>query len=285
MAKSDNKSPIRGTLSPAQQSLFVRRTQFFNNGSLVRSPFQEMMIGQKMKSGRHATNPTSTSWFTNPRNMELPSSYKGAGAKTKPGGMGGKMTRHPWQAFRGSAPVMLKDFVELHRHFVIVAHQIPIASERWKMVLAQRALAVFKESFIMKRFNSKGGKPWKSISRWTREKRRHTKGTVKLGWGKTSVRSHWPGKGGLMRETDYLMNSLKYVEGMGWTGVRASAHYAGVHNCPKPGMTYGNGFGGLFSPPKPVVQRQFMGHSTKIDDFIMEYEDKYLFSTIFRAPV
>ena len=85
-----------------------------------------------------------------------------------------------------------------------------------------------------------------------------------------------------MQETNALYESLEYIPAVApfTSGVRANASYAGFHNDPRPGETYGTHYGA-----KPVTRRQFMGHSTLIDDFIMTYEQAYLFDTVFRKQV
>lgn len=264
---------VRGTLTSTQKGLFVAGTKLSDASGRIVAPFREMSIGQELRSGRHARSNNEgkglkTTWFRDPRKMELPSNYQGVGAK-KVGNS--YVTRQNWQATAKEGIIRFKDVNQLYQHLISVAHQIPIATEHWRMVLARRALAVFQESFILKRFNSDGAHNWKRISPWTRKKRKW-KGT-------------WPGAGKLMQETNALCKSLHVKDGALTSSVVASAHYAGIHNCPEPGMTYGNGFGGKYMPPKPVTKRQFMGHSTKIDEFIAAYEKNYLFDTIFRKPV
>lgn len=275
------KRYVRGTLTTAQKGMFVAGTSFSDVSGRVKSPFREMMIGETVQSGRHAKG-LQTEQYWDRRRMELPKNYSGTGAynvnKRNRRDIWGTsrisnkvVTRTLWNVPNDASTITLKNINQLYQHFVIVAHQIPIASEHWRMVLARRALAVFKESLTLKRFNSDGSRKWKLNTKWTRQKRKW-KGT-------------WPGAGKLMQETNNLFNSLHVVDSALTSSVVASARYAGIHNCPEPGMTYGNGFGGRYSPPKPVTQRQFMGHSTKIDEFIAIYERRYLFDTIFRAPV
>ena len=291
MGKGKTPKSTRATLTTAQQSLFIAnikgkdysKISFKDLSGRVPKPFREMTIGQHTPGGK---------WGFDKRQMELPDNYKGTRAivrreykqyvDSKKLIGKHKFTREAWAAHQGGGAITL-NYRQFQQHLAAVAHQIPIASEHWRMVLARRALATFQESFKLKRFNSAGGGRWKSISEWTKNKR---KGIVNMvGKDKRYWKSHWPGKGKLMRETDKLLDSLHVVDGPVITSVVASAPYAGVHNCPTPGMTYGNGFGHIFNPPKPVVQRQFMGHSTKIDDFISAYESNYLFTNVFRKPV
>lgn len=267
----------RGRLSSAQQGLFAKGTNFFgfdvkgrdykNYTGHVRAPFREMMIGRPMESGPHAKRSWSTSRFAGARYMELPSNYQGVGKHTTKNGL---RTKQTWTTFGGGEVVKLKDIKRLVLQLNIAAHQLPIAAEHWRFVLAQRALKIFQESFEMKKFNSKGASRWQANTKWTVKKRKW-KGT-------------WPGANKLMQETNALHDSLEYIPTVApfTSGVRANASYAGYHNDPRSGETYGNGFGGRFSPPKPVTRRQFMGHSTLIDDFIMAYESAYLFDTVFR---
>lgn len=272
MGKHSNKH-VRGTLTSAQKSLFVAGTKFSDVSGRIAAPFREMSIGQELRSGRHARAGNDgrglrTKWFTDLRKMEMPSNYRGVGSM-KVGN--NRVTRDSWRATAGVDVIVLKNTNQLYQHLISVAHQIPIATEHWRMVLARRALAVFQESFTLKRFNSDGERNWKRITPWTRKKRKW-KGT-------------WPGAGKLMQETNALFKSLHIENSTLTSSVVASARYAGIHNDPEPGMTYGNGFGGKYSPPKPVTKRQFMGHSTKIDEFIAAYEKNYLFDTVFRRPV
>lgn len=276
MGKGGYSSP-RGTLSAAQQGLFSKGTNFFrynlrgsNIPGQVRAPFKEMMIGRSMHSGPNSKRSWSTSSFSGARQMELPSNYEGVGKHNTKYGL---KTKQSWAAFGSGEVIKLPNFKRLVLQMTIAAHQIPIAAEHWRFVLAQRALKIFQDSFTMKKFNSKGASRWQANTSWTVKKRK---------WKKT-----WPKVNKLMQETNALYNSLEYVPTIApfTSGVRANASYSGFHNDPRPGETYGNGFGGIYSPPKPVVRRQFMGHSTLIDDFIMAYEQAYLFDTVFRKQV
>lgn len=258
---------VRGTLSTKQKSLFVAGTRFSDYGGRVRSPFREMTINRKVLSGRHSIQ-VQEQVFKDWRRMELPSNYKGTGAKVTKSGV---FTRQVWRTSRSfNGPTIALTPKQFREHLIIVAHQIPIALEHWKAVLIARAQAVFEKSFTLKRFNSYGTAPWKRLKRWTRVKRLK-KGT-------------WPGAGGILQEYGYLSKAWRVTRKPGMVALTNVAKYAGVHNCPTKGMTYGNGFGGKYPQLKPVTQRQFMGHSTHISSFIENYERRYLFDTIFRAP-
>lgn len=265
---------LRGSLTERQRNLFVAGTNFLDESGRLRRPFREMSIGQNINSTKYTANRVNASefkWFRDIRRMEMPDDRNVIGSMKRGHG---RVTRTNWAVIsnsKGNASAM--SFNQFYMQIVSIAHQIPIATSNWKLVLAHRALAVFRQSFTLKRFNSDGAKKWPLNTAWTRKKR------------KSKKPSTWPGANRLMQETNALYKSIKLMNTFTFTGVTASARYAGVHNCPTTGMTYGNGFGGIFTPPKPVTQRQFMGHSTEIDKFIATYERRYLFDTIFREIV
>lgn len=155
-----------------------------------------------------------------------------------------------------------------------VAMQLKIAAylleknlDYWKNALAYRALNIFQKSFELKRFNSEGSKPWEPNTEFTIRKRK--------------MHNTWPGAGKLMMETGYLRDTLSVTEGsmIKPAIVSTNASYAGVHNNPEeiPNATYGN-------TGVPVTKRQFMGHSSYIDTFIIEYQTQYLFDSVFLSP-
>lgn len=263
-------SEPKGSLSDSQRGLFTDGT-FFRRGA---APFREMMINRPMSSGPNAKRSFSVKKYHDIRYMELPKNYQGYGRhRTK----NGVFTKNTWRIFNRAkggtvAFAKLKNLKEMVLQMEIAAHQLPIAFEHWRFVLAQRALKVFQESIELKCFNSATGYKWQAISKWTRRKRKRA-GT-------------WCGAGGLMQETNNLYKSLQCYETIApfTSGVRANASYAGYHNSPRKGETYGDGFGKMFSPPKPVIRRQFMGHSSLIMDFINAYQKSYLFDTVFRKP-
>lgn len=260
---------VRGTLSQAQQGLFSKGTNFFGNSNRVTAPFREMMIGQEMKSGPNAKRRWSVPHFADSRNMELPRGYTGVGKHSTKKGL---QTKKSWSVFGGNEIIQLKDLRELYLQMTIAAHQMTIAVQHYRFVLTQRAYKIFQDSFELKKFNSAGEVRWTANTKWTVKKRKK--------------RKTWPGANRLMQEYNNLYKSMKYVASVNsfTSGVKVDASYAGFHNDPRPGETYGNGFGGIFSPPKRVTRRQFLGHSTLIDDFVAAYEQVYLFDTVFRKP-
>lgn len=152
--------------------------------------------------------------------------------------------------------------------------------------VAKRAQKVFRNSFRYHRFYSGDASPWKPLSEATIAKRRR-KCTL---------------HGGILNEYGTLKGSIEFATGNGFQttinhisrqriftnpskfNVSTNPHrgfcYAGVHNNPGPNETYGNGFGGRKRVVK-VVQRQFMGYSTYIDNYVEENMNKYLFDALF----
>lgn len=266
-----------GYLSDSQKALFSKNTLFNGtrqkNGTVtysrhIVSPFREMMIGKKMQSKTNGE--WSIKRFHDVRYMELPNDYTGPSRhKTK----NGVKTKNTWRTRGRGAVTTLKDIREMVLQMTVSAHQMSIAFEHWRIVLAKRALKIFQDSFEMKKFNSAGEVRWKANTSWTVKKRKR--------------RKTWPGANKLMQEYNNLYKSLKDIPTVKrfTSGVKATSKYAGYHNDPRPGDTYGDGFGGKFSPPKSIVRRQFMGHSTLIDEFINQYEKNYLYYTIFRESI
>ena len=280
---------VRATLSEGQNGLFSKGTYFYGhidrNGNYNYSNhlvprYREMTIGQRLESGPHAKRKWVVESFSDARYMGLPSDYKGYGKHSTKKGL---MTKKTWQTFglTSDGVYKLKNIKEMVLQMTIAAHQISIASEHYRIVLAQRALKIFQDSFTLKRFNSAGEKHWEPLTEWTRNKRRRTRNRLS-----GEAKRQWPKPGDILRETGNLYKSLEFMQTIKpfTSGVRANAKYAGIHNDPRPGETYGDGWGGLFSPLKPVTRRQFMGHSTLLDDFVRIYEKAYLFDTVFRKP-
>lgn len=261
MAGRDVK--VRARLSDSQKALFTKGTPFMNAGNRLQAPFQEMAIGEKISYGKHSKKFGKSTVFTDRRNMLLPDTYTGYGSK-KVGNT--RQTRGSWRATLKIDVIVFKSPKEFLLHLHMVKHMFPIAQEHWRNLLAHRALKVFQESFELKKFNSDGEKSWRHITKWTKQKRK---------W-----HGYWPNTNRLLQETNKLYKSLHIEKNK----VVADAPYAGYHNDPENGMTYGNGFGGKYSPPKLIKRRQFMGHSTKMEEFALTYIDRYLFDNIFRRP-
>lgn len=145
----------------------------------------------------------------------------------------------------------------------IAAHAIGTNIQNFKMIHAMRAQQVFAEAFVKQSFDNH---KWQPLADSTIKKR--SRNVPSRPWGAT-----WPGK--ILADSGNLFNSIKIKNGpMGAVRVQASAPYAGIHNNPTDGMTYGKS-------KRRVVQRQFMGHSTAIEKFIALNIDKYMFDDVF----
>lgn len=149
------------------------------------------------------------------------------------------------------------------------------------VAMAHKAQDTFRRSFGNQGFYSAGAPRWQPLTAYTMRKRAWH-GTLK--------------SNPILREYGVLRDSIKVkesksLESMGhvitqtvWTDPlvfsRSRYHrgfvYAGVHNNPSIGDTYGKWFGG-----KQAKQRQFMGHSTYVDDWQEKYVRNYLFDSIF----
>lgn len=156
----------------------------------------------------------------------------------------------------------------------------------YAIALRQNALRIFGESFKSKRFYSANSKPWKPITEGTWRLRLYHQDK----YDRQSVGA----RDEILREFGYLKGSIrvrdeKNVMNIGltkytiWTdpeSFKSPVHkgfvYAGIHNNPGMGDTYGRRFGA-----KKVVRRQFMGHSSYQANFIRLYQNNYLFHSIF----
>ena len=127
-----------------------------------------------------------------------------------------------------------------------------------------------------------GGDAWPELSKFTIKKRISKK--------------TWPGAGGMLMEYGDMFKSIQIhslktsgMRGYGvYTNPEAYTHgkrkgfvYAGIHNNPSRSDTYGDGFHGAITP-KRVIKRQFMGHSSYIEDFIRSNIGRYMFYEVFK---
>ena len=163
-----------------------------------------------------------------------------------------------------------------------IAERIASVSLSFSAVTTLRAKKVFQDSFVHKRFYSSGGDAWPELSKFTIKKRISKK--------------TWPGAGGMLMEYGDMFKSIQIhslktsgMRGYGvYTNPEAYTHgkrkgfvYAGIHNNPSRSDTYGDGFHGAITP-KRVIKRQFMGHSSYIEDFIRSNIDRYMFYEVFK---
>lgn len=165
------------------------------------------------------------------------------------------------------------------RQIQISLHQLYINAENFRVVMGQRAIKVFQNSFKYQHFYSSNSRQWQSLSPYTLRKR------ARRGTGNR-----------ILKEYGDLYNSIKIDEHSGLYTTRVytdivhsnSSHhkkhsicYAGYHNEGK--GTYGSGWNG--HKPKPYIRRQFMGHSSHLDPFTDNFMRKmmklYLFDNVF----
>ena len=159
------------------------------------------------------------------------------------------------------------------RQLQISIHQLSLNAEHFRIAVGHRAIKVFQDSFKFKRFNATGSPKWPDLYPFTKKKR------TKRGSGTR-----------ILNEYGDLLNSIKIKEATkkNTTSIYTSrvhpnvAHYkkhkiayGGYHNDPRPGDTYGSW------SKRPYVQRQFMGHSDKIDSFAAMIMKRYLFDSVF----
>lgn len=165
------------------------------------------------------------------------------------------------------------------RQLQISIHALYVQSEHFRIVVGQRAIKVFQNSFKYQQFYSNRTQRWKPLSAYTLKKR------AARGTGNR-----------ILKEYGDLYNSIKIDENAKpmttrvYTDVvpaNASHHkrhsicYAGYHNEGR--GTYGRGWNG--HKPKPYVKRQFMGHSSHLnpykDSFLRKMMKMYLFDSVF----
>lgn len=184
--------------------------------------------------------------------------------------------REPRGKRRGATKAM-KSSKEWAINLIRLAEGISSHVLSFTAVTALRAQKVFQDSFKYKRFYSSGEPSWKPLSDFTIKKR--------------LLQGTWPGAGGILRERGDMYNSLKvkkvnnglyhgygvYTDPKEYkNGPHRGFVYAGLHNNPSASDTYGDGFNGAIRPRK-AIKRQFMGHSTYIDQFIFSNIDRYMF--------
>lgn len=215
--------------------------------------FRGMRGTTRVNTGYRTEIRTSNNWIATPSNGQ-PVKLKPQSVQIGTQKLDGKLNT-----------VFVKDPLStIAMQLKIAAYNLQKSIDYWKNALAYRALNIFQSSFDMGRFNSDGSKPWK----------KNAKSTI----AKRIYRNTWPGAGGLMLETGYLRDTLKVKDGAGLKPavVSSTARYAGIHNNPD-GLVYANG--------TPVTQRQFIGHSSNINLFILQYQTQYLFDSVFLAQV
>ena len=163
-------------------------------------------------------------------------------------------------------------------HLRIVTHQVTIKAEHFRIAVGNRAIKVFQDSFRLQRFNSAGSYKWAPLSTFTKKKRlkRGTGSRILKEYGDLykSIKiddNHSSEKGRVTRiYTDKVAANADHHK-------KRTICYAGLHNSPQPGETYGR----WGKPPKAYIQRQFIGHSELIDTFAASVSKRFLFDEVF----
>ena len=175
------------------------------------------------------------------------------------------------------AGAVLNGSREWIRQIRISMHQLTINAEYFRIAVGNRAIKVFQDSIKYQQFWSSNGKRWAALSSYTLKKRakRHTGNHILKEYGDlyNSIKLNPTASKGLTRiYTDVVNANVSHHK-------THSICYAGYHNDPRPGDTYGNGFG--TKRPKKYIRRQFIGFSDKIDSFAFSIMKRYLFDSVF----
>lgn len=184
--------------------------------------------------------------------------------------------------------VILKGGKDWIRHIRIAIHQLQVNAENFRVIVGHRALKVFQMSFSHQRFYSTGSQKWAPLSLHTKEKRkkRGTGSRILKEFGDlySSIKIHdsIADKYGVKSTRVYTdlvgpRNKDEYKSKKDDKQRKYKKHtlcYAGLHNNPRPGYTYGNS-------RRPYIQRQFMGHSNIIDSFALSKLRTYFFDNVF----
>lgn len=136
------------------------------------------------------------------------------------------------------------------------SHRFQLNVWNFEVQLAREAVNIFKTSFDLHRLNTNGSRPWRPRKRPYKHKILRQTGTMRnsIEW-KYLDDSPGPNKGGVRIYT----NPAKY----GTAARHKGFCYAAVHNAPSGTYTYGN-------TGARSIQRQFIGHSTVLDQKIKE---------------
>lgn len=204
-------------------------------------------------------------------------------------GEGGKIfddsSKRKWQAYKGrigrknlgktnfGKGAMLNGGAEWIRQIQISSYQIMKNAESFRVAVGQRAVKVFQESIKFQKFWASGARRWRALAPYTIKKRAKRRTGSKI-----------------LNEYGDLLNSIQFHEDESAVVTekvpanpkkhkKHSICYAGYHNDPRPGDTYGNGFGKR--KPKSYIRRQFMGHSDKIESFAFMAAKQYFFDYVF----
>lgn len=229
-------------------NLFGKNFKFINESGHMKERF--LPLG--MKSGQD--------YYRFRRYKEFGRERKFGRWKTRLGNVGGIMT--------------MPQFLN---HLKVASYNIDRNSINFAVILSERALQIFKTSFKLKRFNSRGSSAWPKLSNHTIKSRiKHNtwpgagRELMELGELYYSVKQEQIGKGGRVFTDPKSFRKEKYKSGH----KRRHICYAAVHNEGKEGGYY-------FWGNRPAVRRQFIGHSTLLIEFANRVVKRYLFDDVF----
>lgn len=182
---------------------------------------------------------------------------------------------------KGGSVCVLEGSKEWVRQIQVSIHALYTNAETFRIVVGQRAIKVFQNSFKYQQFYSNRTQKWKPLSDATLKKR------ARRGTGSR-----------ILKEYGDLLQSIQFKENEGtltssvYTDIvpanishhkKHSICYAGYHNEGK--GTYGSAWNGY--KPKPYIKRKFMGHSSHLnpltDSFMRKMMKLYLFDSVFLA--
>lgn len=161
----------------------------------------------------------------------------------------------------GGIPLTPKQFILQWTH---IPHKFEVGLWGFEATMAREAVAIFKRSFDLRRLNSDGAPSWP-------ERKKHYPHPIlnETGTLKNSIRSRRLEQGVLEAKTTRGVQIYTDPARFGTAKRHKGFCYAAVHNAPDGKYTYGKS-------GAPSVQRQFIGHSTEIDDKIRECSMKLI---------
>lgn len=190
---------------------------------------------------------------------------------------------------KGSTGV-LKGLDQMLKQILIAMTAVRVQAEHFRVLVGERSIAVFRNSFKYHKFYSANSTPWHPLSDYTLNKRakKGTGSRILVEYGDLRDSFELTKNAGPMTtrvSTGIVQPNPKVSKGQKYFNDKKYAIcYAGWHN--EGEGTYGNGWGGR--QPKQYIKRQFMGHSTYLNpitnSFLRKMMKMYLFDSVFRIP-
>lgn len=178
----------------------------------------------------------------------------------------------------GSATV-LKGTRQWIRQIETSLYQLGVNAEHFRIVVGNRAIKVFQNSFKYQKFYDNQSHKWASLAPYTLRKR------ASRGTGSRILKEYGDLYNSLKLDSNSKPNTTEVYTDIVHANIshhkKHSICYAGYHNEGK--GTYGSAWNG--HKPKPYIRRQFMGHSSYLDPFTDSFMRKmmklYLFDNVF----